>query len=247
MEKFERKTSLKVCRIMVPPHGACSEETLEALPQFGFEAACISHGSLHAHNSGKTWAHRLGYSPSELIKGCPILPRWGLTGQITNTILLAAYLGQPLVFRGHHKDLKGGLELLDDLGRFINGLGAVQWSNMTGLSRANYRWQIEGSTCRVRPLTRIVKLWPSKVASRLVVESPTDELGGTWRISEQNGLYVELRAGESFGMADCADGLTLTQVIPTALPPAVNGRTRVAPIALLRRVATESRDRFLRW
>jgi len=134
-ERLERRTGLHVCRVMVPPHGACSEEMLGALPEFGFEAACISHGSLRAFNGGKPWTKYLGYLPSEIIQGCSVLPRWGLSANPTNTILVAAYLKQPILLRGHHRDLKDGVELLDDHARFINSLGSVTWANLSTLCR----------------------------------------------------------------------------------------------------------------
>ena len=138
IERLERRSGLAVSRVMVPPHGACSEEMLAALPVSGFEAACISHGSLRAHNEGRSWTKTLGLLPSELIRGCPVLPRWGVTGDLKNTILLAAFLKQAIILRGHHQDLKDGPELLDDLARFINGLGSVAWLNMTDMARSNY-------------------------------------------------------------------------------------------------------------
>jgi hypothetical protein len=138
IERLERRSGLAVSRVMVPPHGACSEEMLAALPVCGFEAACISHSSLRAHNKAKAWTKTLGYLPSELVRGCPVLPRWGVSGDLKNTILLAAYLKQAIILRGHHQDLKDGPELLDELARFVNGLGLVEWLNMTDLVRTNY-------------------------------------------------------------------------------------------------------------
>jgi hypothetical protein len=136
IERLERRSGLVVSRVMVPPHGACSEEMLAALQFCGFEAACISHGSLRAHNKSRAWTKTLGYLPSELVRGCPVLPRWGVTGDLKNTILLAAFLKQAIILRGHHQDLKNGPELLDELARIINGLGSVKWSNMTDMTRS---------------------------------------------------------------------------------------------------------------
>jgi len=137
IERLERRSGLAVSRVMVPPHGACSEDMLATLPACGFEAACISHGSLRAHNKSSAWTKSLGYRPSENVRGCPVLPRWGVTGDLKNTILLAAYLNQAIILRGHHQDLKDGPELLDDLAGFVNGLGSVEWMNMTDMVRAN--------------------------------------------------------------------------------------------------------------
>lgn len=153
IERLERQSGLAVSRIMVPPHGACSEEMLAALPICGFEAACISHGSLRAHNKSRPWTKALGFLPSELIRGCPVLPRWGVSGDLKNTILFAAFLKQAIILRGHHQDLKGGPELLDELARFINGLGTVAWLNMTDMARSSYpleAWQVDGGNDSIR-------------------------------------------------------------------------------------------------
>ena len=69
IERLEKNTGLQVSRVMVPPHGACSEGMLAEFPGNGFEAACISHGSLRAHNSARAWTKTLGYLPCELILG----------------------------------------------------------------------------------------------------------------------------------------------------------------------------------
>lgn len=136
IERLERQSGVAVARVMVPPHGACSEEMLAALPACGFAAACISHGSLRAHNKAKAWTKALGLRPFERVRGCPVLPRWAISANVKNTILLAAFLGQAIVLRGHHQDLKDGVELLGDAARFINGLGPVVWSDMGNLSRS---------------------------------------------------------------------------------------------------------------
>ncbi len=142
IERLERQSGLVVSRVMVPPHGACSEEMLAKFPFCGFEGACISHGSLRAHNKSRAWSKTLGFLPSEIIQGCPVLPRWGVSGDLKNTILLAAYLKQAIILRGHHQDLKDGPELLADLARLINGLGSVAWLNMTEMARSNYPSQV---------------------------------------------------------------------------------------------------------
>jgi hypothetical protein len=158
IERLERRSGLAVSRVMVPPHGACSEEMLAALPICGFEAACISHGSLRAHNKTKLWTKTLGYLPSELVRGCPVLPRWGVSGDLRNTILLAAYLNQAIILRGHHQDLKHGPALLDDLARFVNGLGSVEWLNMTDMVRFN----CSDLSAKARPMAGVVNGSTSK-------------------------------------------------------------------------------------
>jgi len=244
IERVERKRGLSVCRVMVPPHGACSEEMLAALPDFGFEAACISHGSLRAHNRNKLWASYLGYLPCECIQGCPVLPRWGMVGIDTNTILLAAFLGQPIILRGHHQDLKHGLELLSQHAEFINALGSVSWSDMSHLCRMNYQWRMEGNVCRVKPLSRKITFPVPASSTRLVIED--SGLGGQtdWQLSNFNGILVQARTGEDIFLTDKLHGQLSIVATPTTSFPRRNGIAGSASLALLRRLLTEGRDRF---
>ena len=244
VERLERKAGVQVGRVMVPPHGACSEEMLADLPKCGFEAACISHGSLRAHNKAKAWTKKLGYLPSELVEGCPVLPRWGLScGK--NAILLAAYLRQPIVLRGHQQDLKNGVETLDELARFINSLGSVQWRNMTDLSRINAQWRIEGNTCTLKPLGRRVIFRIPEQVTRLVVESPCKDSFESWRVTDTRGAASEARSGEPLALA--AEGNRVAAIEAVTRVKAPGTASRPAPAsAILRRLITETRDRLLR-
>ena len=60
ISRLEARTSIAVSKVMAAPHGACSEQTLGVMARVGFEAACISHGSLHNYNSDKAWAKSIG-------------------------------------------------------------------------------------------------------------------------------------------------------------------------------------------
>lgn len=242
MERLERKTGLEISRVMVPPHGACSSAMLAELPGCGFESACVSAGSLGLNNPGQPWTETLGFFPSEIINGCPVLPRWGLGGKVENTLLVAAYLGQPMILRGHHQDLRQGLEILDGFADFINGLGNVLWSDMGGLSRRNYLWRMEGTLCRLRPLGIATDFVPPDGATALVVESPTT-LGGDTRWTVANdGSTAILLSGEPFPLPE-QDGRGLS--IIRAVPPVPAGADLGKPSAklVLRRLLTEARDR----
>lgn len=246
IERFERASGLRVGRVMVPPHGACSEEMLKDIPRCGFEAACISHGSLRAHNRTSLWTDELGYASSELINGCPVLPRWALANSGEQTILLAAYLRQPIVLRGHHQDLKGGrLEVLDRLARIINGLGNVIWSNMTDISRLNYSWRMDGSTLRIKPRGRTLNVHVPAEAETLLVESMAGQEGNVWRAFEANGSSIQIRCEETAPLLVKRErSLTLeTVVTPTAIFEENGEGLRVAP--LVRRLLTEGRDRLV--
>jgi hypothetical protein len=244
VERLERTTGLQVSRIMVPPHGACSEEMLEELPRCGFEAACISHGSLRAHNRIKPWTKNLGFLPSEMVEDCPVLPRWGLNGNTENTILLAAYLGQPIILRGHHSDLKSGVELLDQLAQFINGLGSVLWADMTNLSRVNYLRQQDGNLLRLKPLGRKLNVQLPKGATQFVVENPFHHVWESWQISGADGVVLKASVGEPVTLSEGFGRTISMETAAAPLVPSENHANRPAMLAFLRRLLTEGRDRF---
>jgi hypothetical protein len=245
IQRLERNAGLRVCRVMVPPHGACTQAMLAQLRRYGFEAACISHGSLRAHNKSRDWTRTLGYSPSEVVEGCSVLPRWGLRGNITNTILLAMYLKQPIVLRGHQEDLKDGPDLLDQVARFINNVGPVSWSNMTGISRANYTWRLEGDLMTVRPFGPKLTIHCPKGILRLMVQSPPQNIWETWQLSGDDGTMLSIHSGECVSLCKPFGGaLCLAAANPPPIPEE-KCPNHLAAVAFLRRLATEGRDRLL--
>jgi hypothetical protein len=246
IEQIEHKAGFPVCRVMVPPHGACSEEMLALLPTFGFEAACLSHGSLRAHNRDKAWTRSLGYAPSELVQGCPVLPRWGLSGKTRNTVLLAAYLRQPVILRGHHQDLKDGIELLDQLAGFINGLGPVRWANLTDLSRSNYEWRMEGSTCHIKPLGRRIDFQVPEGADSIVMDDPSSDCSRVWQVSGLAAGGLTVRAGEKISVPEqFKTELSLSASVPAWELPLGKRVKRPPAAAFVRRLLTEARDRLV--
>ena len=244
IERLERAADLRVCRVMVPPHGACSEEMLAELPRCGFEAAFISHGSLRAHNRLRSWTCNLGYLPTELIQGCPVLPRWGFAGNTENTILLAAYLKQPIILRGHHGDLKDGIALLDKWAKFINGLGTVTWSNLTDLSRANYSWRLHGDTFRLKPLSQKLSVPLPQEARRLLIQSPSRAHKHRWRLTDPEDSIFEVSDGESISLTGGPSRTLLIETVTEPSAKSVNGSIRSTPWPHIRRFLTEGRDRL---
>jgi len=247
IDRLEQKANIRVCRVMVPPHGACSDEMLAELSKCGFESACISAGSLRAHNPDKPWTKTLGFSPAETIQGCPVLPRWGLTGNVKNSLLLAAYLGQPMILRGHHLDLKDGGEVFDEYARFINGLGNVFWSSMTDMSRLNYQWRLEGTICRVKPLGRTIVFELPNEATEVIIENPATTINNyTWKVTSADRFIHKITQGEHLLLLE-GNGSKI--LIDREAPPSSSyDKVSLKPTGLpliLRRLLTEARDRLL--
>jgi hypothetical protein len=245
MKLLEDKTNLRFCRVIVPPHGACSEDMLTEIKRCGFESVCISSGSLRAYNREKSWTKTLGFFPSEVIEGVPVLPRSGLTGSVENKLLIASYLGQPMILRGHHYDLKDGVEVLDGIAKFINGMGNVLWLNMTNLSRLNYLWRMEGGTYRVKPLGRKIVIQLPGETTKVMIEgfSTTDE--GVWRTYSADGFYSKIKTGEQFRLPDSVSRkIFIERAELQELDLAIVKPNATSAWLILRRLLTEARDRL---
>ncbi len=105
IDEFERRYGVEVSKVMAPPHGACSERALDQMAQLGFEAACISTGSLYHYNKQVSWLRSLGMSPSDIIAGLVVFPRFRISKSCQNSILIAALLDHPIIPVGHHRDI----------------------------------------------------------------------------------------------------------------------------------------------
>jgi len=176
-------------------------------------------------------------APSELVEGCPVLPRWAFGNASDATLLAAAYLGQPLILRGHHQDLKDGLDLFRDYARRINALGDVRWASLGELSRLNYRHRIEGAVMHIQPL-----------GMRITVEVPAGievvqiETGGPeWRALQAQPTLDYTSGCSAVGSVvgdRTYDFARYIQPASTVRPNPTGARL------ILRRILTEARDRL---
>jgi hypothetical protein len=247
IQNLERKSGLRVCRSMIPPHGACSAQTLSALPATGFESACISAGSLRAYNRDKAWSRALGVLPAEMVERCPVLPRSGLTGDVENGLLLAAYLDRPMILRAHHSDFRGGIDRLDAFAGYVNGLGDVRWGNMTDLSRMSWVGRMVGDEYRVRLYTNRALVQIPGDATHIVIEEILDadreslrlvsasshtRAGATWHVSEETTAPVGSRT------------LSVARACDRTVGTAADGGPRTGGLLVARRLLAEARDRL---
>lgn len=244
IEQLEAAAKVGVSRVMAAPHGACSEEMLAELPKCGFAGATISHGSLRAHNRSRSWVKSLGYRPAEIIKGCAVMPRWRLASNAHNTILLAAYLRQPIILVGHHGDLKGGLELLDSLAGFINSLGTVAWLDTAELAEINYHWRMEDDVFNLQPLGSRVRVKIPKGVKSFIVDHGGQVGWQTWRVALAGvARTIEARTIVNLSGATDEELLLEVPVQPSVKLDEISNRRAFRPF--VRRLATEARDRLV--
>jgi hypothetical protein len=253
IDRFEREAGFAVARVIAAPHGACSVDMMRILAQTGFEAATISHGSVHAANGAFQWTAGLGADPTMVICGLPVIPRSGLGRDVETQALISAYLGQPIIPSGHHWDLKGGVGSLIEGARSIGALGDVVWSDMMTIARGNYHWKTEAGTLTVRSFSRDLRLQVPEGIDTLAIEFAS--LGGsdvtlTCRIAP-DGPPLEpagSEGGEWRFFVPPGTRVLLVTAIPLSSDGPGDAANATTPLrAMVRRGLTEARDRLMPW
>jgi hypothetical protein len=239
--RFERASGLHVERVMMPPHGLCSEQMTRALSAVGFDALA----AIHPRPWTQDWRSGpllTGWRPADFVGGCAVLPRIPLTSSAAD-IALRAFLDHPVIVYGHHEDVAGGLEPLAEAAALINRLGDVGWMSPGRIAAGNYERRVDGDALVVRPHSRRIVLDPPPEARSLELVSPEDALGDSevrgWSVTEgpvhSFGEAVELPAGAGpleVRLHSAAD-------VDVRHVPAPAWR----PWPRLRRATTEARDR----
>jgi len=242
---FERRSGLEVSKVMAPPHGACSEDFLRGMSNVGFEAACISRGSLRRDNRQAKWLTTIGIRSSDIVEGLTIFPRFALSGNCHNSILLAALLHQPIIPVGHHEDISEGLQMLGDLSTFVNSLGDVRWANMSGISRSHFSRMTDGAILRIRMHTRRVEVSVPEGTDRIRVErSRSEEVepeSFAWRILEDKAEWKPCRSDQLITVPPGKKTEIVRPPPSTSMDENTVRKFQLWPV--MRRQVTEARDR----
>ena len=237
IERVESRHGVSVARVMAPPHGACSEAMAAEMPSFGYDALCVSrpYPWLEAPPPDRVLA---GWRQTDIVaSGLPVVSRLHFSAD-RGEIVLRAFLRQPIILFGHHRDVRGGLGLLQEATEQVNRVGEVHWASLDEIVAMSYETRVEGGRLYVRLHTRraivpapegiseLVVEWPASLASeQMVVDGkPVDE----FPVSIAGGARVEIRVARV--------GLTESSVGRPA------GR-RIWPYT--RRSLAETRDRLL--
>jgi hypothetical protein len=238
-EKFEARNDLPMDRVMMPPHGMCSASSAAALAAVGFDALCAIHPL--------PWLERppadrplAGWEPAEFAAGCAVIPRLPL-GVGAVELALRAFLDQPLVVYGHHGDVAAGLEPLAETAAAINSLGPVEWCSPGRIASSNSATRLVGDVLHVDPWSHRLRLEVPAGAHRIAVDEPRQEarhfagweLDGGWAAGF--GEPVPLERSET---------VTISLRPQAAVDPEAIGAPQPSLWPLLRRTATEARDRL---
>jgi hypothetical protein len=252
---FERRSGVPVGRIMVAPHGVCSQEMARELVPFGFDALCISRPYPWLARPPRSWLARpagssqlAGWDPASVVdRGLPVLLRRAFSEPLED-LPLRAFLDQPLILYGHHGDMAGGLDRLAELAGVVGRLGNVEWMSPARIAASNVTTRLEGDELRVRLFTRRARLQVPDGVARIVVETPS--LAGAasrdsvrWSTGAAGATSVQLRDGTaSFQIDARAVEIRLVSedaVDATTVPsPPRRGWT------IARRLLVETRDRL---
>jgi hypothetical protein len=186
---FERRTGVRVDRVMVPPHERIGEPMVRALHACGFQALCTTRPYPWMVNSPDLpWLTRpaaagplAAWRPLDIVAdGLPVLLRADFALHPREDLVLRAFLGQPLILYGHHDLLREGPGALAEAAAAIDRLGEVRWCSMAEIARASgapdasTRAPLDPTTValqprRLRPLLRRVAA-EAEVRTRAALE-----------------------------------------------------------------------------
>lgn len=150
---FEERSGVKVDRVMAAPHGAFAEAIADPMVRLGYEAGCVSVGSLIRWNPDKTWPADLGL-PIAQILGRHGLPVFHRTSTNQCDIRLSAFLGHPIVIATHHEDYISNFARIETLANMVNQIASPQWMTIEDISRTNYVSNASDGVLHVRPYSR---------------------------------------------------------------------------------------------
>lgn len=161
---LESRSGLSVARLMAAPHGAFAESMADLMLRLGYEAACVSIGSLLRWNPERRWPPNLGLSMAQAL-GSLAFPVFHRTGISETDIRLSAFLGHPVIVATHHHDCVSNFARLESMAKIVNSIDTVRWMGIEDISRTNFVSKRLGETLQIWPYSRhfIVPLSPEIV------------------------------------------------------------------------------------
>ena len=249
MTALERRSGLRVDRVMVPPHGACSNDVLRALVDERF-AGIVADWPLWWAPPEVGERALAAWEPADLsARGIPLLTRYFLPS-LGDDLVFAALLDQPLLTYAHHWDFEGGLSPLERLSDEVSRAGEVRWQSLGEILVSNYATSFADGQARVRLYSRDVVVPLPEAAESLVVSVAASHADPEFeRVSVRFGpgsSTTEARIDELLPIPpDWADTHVRISLDRSDASPSPSPRRRPPVVALPRRALTELRDRTL--
>lgn len=240
---FESRSGVTVARIMAAPHGAFAESIADLMLRLGYEAACVSIGSLLRWNPKKVWPADLGFSLAQSM-GSLAFPVFHRIGVSEVDIRLKAFLGHPVIVAMHHQDCMSNFARLKSVAQIINENPGVQWMGLEDISRTNFILKAENGMVQIWPHSRHLKVPLSpEITGVQVCRSPYCE-----------GFTIDLRSDQRDGSESAARNVPAqyrisTNMLEIFFHPADRvdykqvASKNVGIWPIVRRLLTEARDR----
>jgi len=185
---LQSRSGVAVARIMAAPHGAFAEFVADLMLRLGYEAACVSIGSLLRWNPKKLWPADLGFSLAQPF-GSQAFPVFHRTGISETEIRLSAFLGQPVIVATHHQDCVSNFARLESMANIVNGIGTTQWMGIEDISRTNFLSKTQNGMIQIWPYSRRFRIpFSPDITTVQVCRSPYCE-----------GFTVDLRSNYGDG------------------------------------------------
>jgi hypothetical protein len=249
VDEIEKRSGVHICRVMAPPHGACSNAMMDAMLSVGIEAAFCSPWSLRLWDETHSWPPAFGLLPAELVgNGFAVPPRFRLSSSCIGSAVVSAFLGRPIVPVGHHHDLKEGPELLSTIAADINRIPGVEWMNPDAICRSNYLTCADdrASTIHIVPYSTHIRLVLPESASCFAIHAAKHAVASgrsAFLAKTDKEQWREVSSGE-VNSASSKNSLSVKATTLGRVAASSVKTTRVPPTALARRVLCEARDRL---
>jgi hypothetical protein len=243
IDGLELRAGVKVDRIMAAPHGAFAEGIADPMLRLGYEAGCVSVGSLVRWNPEKRWPADLGFPIAQAFgqQGFPVFHRVGTS---ETDVRLSAFLGHPVIMATHHQDYVQNFSRIEVLAKVVNDIAPTRWMSIAEISRTNYLTaRADGVLC-IKPYTRRLTIPVSQETAVVELEDSAFCAGMTINVRKLIDGPVVTTRGEDLLSCSLKD-----QSLEIYIPPKHSIDYRIVdpmPLGLwpvARRLLAEGRDR----
>jgi len=184
---LERRTELKVSKVIAGPHGGCSESMMAQMLRLPLEGACASAAPIVRCNPEKNWPLGFGLSPvCFMAGGFPVIRRFHLRYGLL-PLRFAAFLGQPILAYGHHQDCAEGLGQLAEIADTVNAWTTTTWTDLETVVLDSCRTRREGDLLHVQMGARRARVTVPEGIFRVAVHAYGGTDGASCKITAASG------------------------------------------------------------